>query len=344
MENLARCLWSVGLLAALWAGASAEANKKIEPAEVGYVELAAVGDIRLDGSVGRLAAKEGPRAPTKDVREWLEADLLFGNLECALTSRGEKADKLFTFRASTANVSILKAAGFTIVSLANNHVMDYGSKGLEDTLAALDAAGILHVGAGRDEGEARRPVFIERNGLKIGFLAMTTTIPTEMYAGADKPGVLYADFKRFPAWIKDAKKRCDLLLVSYHGGTQLEPLPNEVQRAFMKKAFAAGADVVLGHHPHVIQPVEIPDGRLAIYSLANFLMVSPTPGTEWTAVARLRLARGGVSAHFLPVFITRRGAVEPADEKGAEIVRAALNRAGALDRSPEIVRFGRSRR
>lgn len=340
MENLAKKLLAAGLLAALSAAAAADAREESEPA----VELVAVGDIRLDASVGRLAAKEGPGAPTAAVRDWLAADILFGNLECALTSRGKKADKLFTFRASTANVAVLKAAGFTIVSLANNHAMDYGPEGLEDTMAALKGAGILHIGAGRDEGEARRPVFITRRGLTIGLLAMTTTIPTEMYAGPAKPGVLYADFKRFPDWIRDAKTRCDLLVVSFHGGTQLGPLPNEVQRAFMNKAFAAGADVVLGHHPHVLQPVEIPEGRLAIYSLANFLMVSPTPGTEWTAIARLRLSRVGVTAEFYPVFITRRGAVEPAGEKGAEIVRAALNRAGALDRSPGIVRFRRSRR
>ncbi|MFH1723348.1 MAG: CapA family protein [Elusimicrobiota bacterium] len=314
-----------------------EARVSTEP----FVTLSAVGDIRLDGPVARIAAAHGPGAPVKDVLAWLDSDIVFGNLECAVTERGEAAAKEYTFRAPPDNLRILSAAGFTLLSVANNHVMDFGPQGMRDTLAALSRGGLLYAGAGPTARAARRPVFIEKNGLRIGLLALTSTLPEGNWAGPDSPGVAYSDFARVPEWVRAAKRDCDILIVSFHGGTQLAPEPNEVQRAFVRLAADAGADVILGHHPHVVQPVEVRGGALILYSLGNFLFVSPTPGTERSFIARLRLSREGVRAEFVPVDVNY-GRIREGGPEVRAAVREALDRTGALTRDPEKLRLSPS--
>ena len=302
------------------------------------VTLVAVGDIRLDGPVGRYAKRHGNDAPVRAVSDALSGDILFGNLECSLTSRGKARDKTFTFRAPPESTAILKAAGFDIVSLANNHVMDFGEQGLQDTKKALDDAGILHVGAGDNAAAAARPVFIEKNGLKIGFLGITSTIPRENWAGKSTPGVAYSDVRTIPNLVKNTKKLCDILVVSYHGGTQLMNTPNPVQKEIISLVLGAGADVVLGHHPHVLQPITRKGTQIAFYSLGNFLFVSPTPGTQWTAIARLRLSRSRITAEMVPIEIGP-GVLKPAGPKGREVIRQALDGEGELSRRPESVKL-----
>jgi poly-gamma-glutamate capsule biosynthesis protein CapA/YwtB (metallophosphatase superfamily) len=299
------------------------------------VTLVAVGDMRLDGPVHRVSHAKGWSAFAAPVKHLLHADILFGNLECALTERGIKADKKFNFRAPPGNVAILKELGFDVVSLANNHVMDYGADGLRDTLTALSSASILAVGAGENRREAAAPVFIGRNGLTIGFLALTSTLPESMWAGEETPGVAYSDFKRFPQWVADAKKKCDVLIVSFHGGTELDLDANKVQKAVFAKLFASGADVVIGHHPHVLQPLVTAKDAWGIYSIGNFLMVSPTPGTEWSVISRLHLSKKGVRAEFTPVVISG-DAVRPGAREAREQMNLSLDRHGVLSAHPDL--------
>ncbi len=302
------------------------------------VTIAVVGDIRLDGPVWRIAAAEGPAAPVALMKERLKADILLGNLEEPLTRRGAAVEKKFTFRAPPARASILKACGFTALGIANNHVMDYGPEGLEDTLAALDAQGLARLGAGRDSGEARRPVVLERNGLKVGLLAMTSTFPDSAWARKDRPGVAFADLRRVEGWVREAKKDCDVLLVSFHGGTELAAEPNEIQRAFARAAAAGGADAVVGHHPHVVQAAELIGRTLVLYSVGNFMFESPTAGTEKSLIARLTLSRAGARAELVP-FDSDGGRPKPASAAQRAEVRAALDLLGALSAAPERLRF-----
>ncbi|OGR60599.1 MAG: hypothetical protein A2X36_04640 [Elusimicrobia bacterium GWA2_69_24] len=288
--------------------------------------------------MGRIAAREGPEAPTAGIRHWLEGDVVLGNLETAVTTRGLAALKLWTFRTRPAGLGILKRAGFTVLNLANNHVMDYGVQGLQDTLKAAREQGFLVVGAGADREAARRPLFIEKHGLKVGILSLTSTIPEAMWAGRARPGVAFADFDRAAEWIRDAKARCDVLLVSFHGGTERETEPNAIQTAFARLAAAAGADVVLGHHPHMLQPVEFIGDCLVFYSIGNFLFVSPTPGTERTVIVRLLLRRGGVSAELVPLNIDG-GRPRPARGGELEAIREVLDRRGALTVRPERIKL-----
>ncbi len=319
-------------LAALLAGAAFAA----EPTPPAEVIVAVVGDIRVGGPIGRLAERFGLKDPVSRVRRRLKADFLLGNLECAVTERGKAADKTWTFRAPEKELDILRDAGFDWLGLANNHTMDYGVQGLEDTLAALKKRGFASLGAGRNAEAARRPLFVEKNGLRIGVLAFTTTIPEAHWAGPKKAGVSYANFARLPEWIRDAKKQCDVLLVFFHGGTELSETPNPVQRDFARIVVDAGADAVIGHHPHVVQPAEIRGNAVILYSLGNFLFVSPTPGTERAVIARLHVSRRGVRAELVPINING-GRLRPASDAAREKIRAVLDAQGALGAHPDRV-------
>jgi poly-gamma-glutamate capsule biosynthesis protein CapA/YwtB (metallophosphatase superfamily) len=299
------------------------------------VTLSAVGDIRLDGPVGQIiSSKENP---TSNVEGLLAADIVFGNLECPLTKRGVKTPKTWNFRAPAKNLQALKTAGFTMLNIANNHTWDYGLDGFHDTLAALEKQEFRYVGGGRDRAEAESLAVMQAGGLKVGFLGFTSTNPKEGWAKPGKPGVAYSDFGRLDAVVRAARKKCDVLIVSFHGGTELDPLPNEIQKAFGHVVVDAGADLVLGHHPHVLQPVEIYKGKPIVYSLGNFLFVSPNPATRPTAVARATLGREGVRRlEFAPVD-GNWGRPKPADAEGRAAVLAALNGLGAFDEHPELL-------
>ena len=297
--------------------------------------LVAVGDIRLDGPVGEIIKRHGPEAPTSAVRELLRGDIVLGNLECPMTSRGTRSEgKKWTFRAPPRNLAALKAAGFNLLTVANNHVMDYGPEGFQDTLAALDREGLPYVGGGKDRADAMKLKVIVVRGLRVGVIGLTSTFPESAWAGPRKPGVAASDYGRVGEVIKEARGRCDVLAVVFHGGTELAEEPNEVQKAIARLAVDSGADVFIGHHPHVIQPLEVYKGKPILYSIGNFLFVSPTPTTRLTTLARLTLSAGGVDGVEFMALETNWGRPIPADAARSEELRRALDRYGALSAEP----------
>lgn len=321
----------LGLLLAAFAAASS----------TGTVTLAAVGDIRLDGPIARIAQQGGAGAPTADVRGLLEADIVHGNLETPVTTRGTKTAKTWNFRAHPKLLSIVSAAGFSVLTIANNHVWDYGLEGFLDTVAAVKKGGWVMIGGGKDRAEAELVRVIERNGLKVGFVGLTSTHPKEGWAKPGKPGVAYADFTRVAGVVARAKAACDVLVVSFHGGTELAAGPNDIQKAVAHAAVDAGADLFLGHHPHVLQPVELYRGRPIVYSLGNFLFVSPTESTRPTVVARAVLTKDGVrKLSFHPVD-GNWGRLKPAPNGGdvEARARAALDGLGAFGARPDLLAF-----
>ncbi|MDX6770485.1 MAG: CapA family protein [Elusimicrobiota bacterium] len=310
-------------------------------ASTGTVTLAAAGDIRLDGPIAAVAKSGGPEAPSAEVRHLLEADIVHGNLETPVTTRGKKTDKTWNFRAHPRLLPILRAAGFTVLTIANNHVWDYGLEGFLDTVAAVKKGGWVMIGGGKDRAEAEKVRVVVKNGVKVGFVGLTSTNPKEGWAKPGKPGVAYSDFTRVAGVVAAAKQACDVLVVSFHGGTELAEDPNDIQKAVAHAAVDAGADLFLGHHPHVLQPVEVYKGKPIVYSLGNFLFVSPTPSTRPTVVARATLAADGVRRlEFHPVD-GNWGRLKPAPN-GGEVeaaARAALDRLGAFSAHPELLSF-----
>ncbi|HAM36023.1 MAG TPA: capsular biosynthesis protein [Elusimicrobia bacterium] len=314
------------------------AEAEVAPSSAPVI-LTAVGDIRLDGPVGWIMAERGPRAPFSALGKELDADILFGNLECPLSKRGRKTEgKTWTFRALPRSLTALKAAGFNLVNIANNHVMDYGPDAFEDTLKALREHDLPFIGGGRNRDEAEDLRLITVRGLRVGFLGFTSTFPEKAWATARRPGVAYSDFARVGAVISQARARCDVLVVSFHGGTELAEEPNDIQKAFCRLAVASGADLVLGHHPHVIQPLELIQGKPVLHSLGNFLFVSPNPATRPTIMARIALSGQGVkSIDFVPLD-TNWGRPAPASAENRQLLMTALDRYGVLTAQPDRFR------
>ena len=339
MEVLAAALIAATLANASEPSVSSAAVAASTAAADVEVTLTAVGDVRLDGPVAAIAAKDGDAAPSRAVKELLAADIEFANLETPVTGRGAKTPKTWNFRAKPAYLNIVKEAGFTVLNIANNHVWDYGRDGFLDTLKALEKGGWTYVGGGRDRAAAEEVRLFEFEGLTVGLLGLTSTHPEAGWAGKNKPGVAYSDYARLPDIVGRAKKRCDVLVVSFHGGTELADAPNDIQKAVAHAAVDAGADLFLGHHPHVLQPVELYKGKPVFYSLGNFLFVSPTPTTRPTVIARFRLAKDGVRRIDLTPLDTNYGRPKPASAEFAAAARAALNRLGALDARPDLIRF-----
>lgn len=210
------------------------------------------------------------------------ADIFMANEEFPFSDRGAPVGgKEYNFRIPTGRVSVLKEIGPDIVALANNHTLDYGPDALLDTCHTLDQAGILHVGAGRDLSAAKSPCIIEKKGKRIGFLAASRVIPsTDWNAGAGRPGLLVTyDPAILLKEIRTVRAQCDYLVVYVHWGIERQTEPEDYQRTLAKQYIDAGADLVVGSHPHVLQGIEYYKGKPIIYSLGNFVFGSSIPKT-----------------------------------------------------------------
>jgi poly-gamma-glutamate synthesis protein (capsule biosynthesis protein) len=244
-------------------------------AETEPIILTAVGDINfhsIDGLI--LKDQEYPWKGTIDILK--RASILVGNLEAPLSKRGSVyTEKTWLLRADPRTVDSLVKAGFHILTLANNHMMDYGPVAMQDTLVALDNAGIARTGAGNNLAEARKPAIVSASdGTKFAFLSYSLTYPEIFWANATRPGTPYGNPTFFVADIKEAKALADHVIVSFHWGKELQNYPSAYQKNYGRLAIDSGASVVLGHHPHVLQGIEVYKGGLIAYSLGNYVFGS----------------------------------------------------------------------
>ena len=232
--------------------------------------IAAVGDLMFARDIVTLMQTEGVAYPFARVLPLLDgADLLVGNFEGTFTDRGEPLDKTYTFRAPPDLAEGLAAAGFDLVNLANNHSADFGEISLLDTLDTLDAVGVAHFGAGLDDTDAYAATTIEVRGQRIAFLGFSD-IPGAQLAAPGTPGVATPS-DRVEESVAAARAAADYVVVSFHWGIEYTSEVTERQRALAHLAIDAGAAVVLGHHPHVLQPTERYRDGLILYSLGNFV-------------------------------------------------------------------------
>jgi poly-gamma-glutamate synthesis protein (capsule biosynthesis protein) len=206
-----------------------------------------------------------------NIVEIKNADILFGNLEGPVSDVGNKVGSIYSFRMNPNVLDAIKNVGFDIVSFANNHVGDWNVKAFSDTLNRLDNIGILKIGAGINKEDAEKPVIINKNGVKFGFIGFSDVGPAWMEAKIDSPGILLASDPRLPLIIQNAKRECDVLIVSIHWGDEYKTVHNTRQESLAKIAIDSGADMVIGHHPHVIEDVEIYKEKPIVYSLGNFI-------------------------------------------------------------------------
>lgn len=262
----------------------------------GAVTLAVVGDVLLDRGVLAQMKRRGVRHPFLGVREILKShDMVFFNLECPLSRRGMARRTDVAFRGDPKYGKILSWAGFTVASLANNHTLDYGRDALLDTISAVEAAGMVPVGAGETLEAAERLKVVTVHGLKVGFLAYTDVPNAGTTILPHKPSVAGADVKRLPVRIQQVISKVDVLVVSFHWGVEYMKRPSRRQETLAKIAIDSGAHVVLGHHPHVLQPVVHYRGRPIIYSAGGFVWDSHIRGSDRSAIYSLRLRPGKVT-------------------------------------------------
>lgn len=272
------------------------------------VRLLFTGDLLLAGRAQAIIARGGPSAPTVGVVGLLRgADIAVGNLECPLSARGEAVDKAYTYRGRPEAAAVLRVSGFDVVSLANNHTGDFGGGALVDTIDACGDHGVLTVGAGRTLAEARRPVFHSagRPRRTVAFLGYSNMYPKEFWATRSRPGTNPAYVAHLKADVAAAAKQADLVVVLFHFGDELSDTPTRAQRLLAHTAVDAGADLVVGHHPHVVQGLERYGDGLIAYSLGNFVFPSHRRETRQTALLEYTLPPDGPpEARLIPCTIT----------------------------------------
>lgn len=292
------------------------------------LRLSVVGDIMLGRLVDRWTDERDPLRPWGElVDELRSADATVGNLECCISERGQPWDPLgkpFHFRARPWAADALAGAGFDIVSLANNHALDYGADALEDTLALLDASGVAHAGAGEDLGAAASPAWIEAAGRRVALLAAADH-PSDFAARAGHPGtrvirprIDHATGATLLDDVRAARRAgADAIVASLHWGPNMNRFPLEGFPAFARALVDAGADLVHGHSAHVFQAIEMYDGRPILYDTGDFVddyAVDPVERNDLQFLFRVAFGvdAGPVSVELLPLRI-EHGRVRRAD-------------------------------
>lgn len=279
----------------------------ISPEETEEITLIFGGDVMLARTVEQkiLAANDFTLPFQKIAGEFSSADLAFVNLESPFLDGGNSTPNGSTvFRALPETIEGLKSAGIDIVSLANNHFGDQGQRGMRYTLQHLADNKIEYCGAGENYSEARAPKIFEIKGRKIGFLGYA--YPETMYVATDNsPGLANMETGPMKKDVERLKDSADFIIVSMHAGAEYTHTPGRFQIAFARVAVEAGADLVIGHHPHVVQSVEKYGGGFIIYSLGNLVFDQMwSEPTQQGAVARAILAGNKLKLiEFKPVRI-----------------------------------------
>jgi poly-gamma-glutamate synthesis protein (capsule biosynthesis protein) len=245
-----------------------------------------------------------------------QGDIVTGNMEGVIGYSGTPLEKSFTFRSHPGVIAGLQAAGFNVMTLANNHARDFGGEGLSETIALLETAGIHAVGAGP---AAYDPVFMEARGLKIAILARNQAI-------APQEGVAWAAEDELRAAVAAARAQADLVVVHLHAGVEYSLQADAAQRGLAQAAADGGAALVIGHHSHSLQEVEWIGDTLVAYSLGDFVFdIDDHDVAREAAVLRVVLSRDGVvSAEWIPAHIVDDVQPQPLQGKDGRPVVSPL--------------------
>ena len=328
-----RQAWTVEAMAHASQSAEQLAGRLQHLANPGDVKLIAVGDVMLDRALGATVAAGDTGFPFAFVSELLhDGDFTVGNVESALGDRGEPAAKSYAFRAPPLAARSLAEAGFDLVSLANNHALDFGPQALMQGIGLLRAEGIAVVGAGANQTEAYRAHIVDINGIRFGFLGYVN-VPVEgnapffdtalWTAGAQAPGLAWAEPDVVAANVRQLRGEVDQVVVILHSGYEYVPSPSPEQAASARAAIDAGATLVIGHHAHILQGVEFRGDGAIVYGLGNFAF--NITGTPETAILNAWFDENGLrQLHFLPAIIQSSGQPLPAGAAEATGIRRQI--------------------
>jgi poly-gamma-glutamate synthesis protein (capsule biosynthesis protein) len=272
------------------------------------VTLGAVGDIAPAGQIEEEIAEHGAGWPLAKMRQHLDqCDILFGNMEAIMLPPDVPKERfgngLFVRDAGVEFATAMRDAGFDILNMAANHVLDGGSVGMDYTKNAIERAGIIAAGVGYSQAEARRMPVIEKNGISFGFLCYAED--NNYSLGHTNPGPAYFKKETVLEDIRSNRDQVDILVVSNHADLEFMPTPSWPRREVSREIARAGADIFLQHHPHVPQGVEMVDGCLIAYSLGNFIFCAKTsayqaengPHTAHSFLLKIQVGKSGVISH-----------------------------------------------
>ncbi len=271
--------------------------------------LVAVGDIMLSRMVARrIKENQDQKYPFLEVSDLIgQADIAFGNLECPITPGRNINLFEMVFRADPESVNGLKYAGFDILSLANNHIFNFGQEGLTDTFSYLEKANIDYIGAGKNKQEAHNFKMLEVNGIKFAFLAYADSIFSYTFSQTEEsqPSIALMDVVQMKKDIFSIKNQADFIIVSMHSGIEYVSQPNAKQIEFAHAAVDTGADLVIGHHPHVVQKMEQYKGGYIFYSLGNFIFDQMwSRETRESVIAKIVFGENNIQEiDFIPILI-----------------------------------------
>ena len=287
----------------LWLGSSFSAYAAKE------VSLVFAGDTVLDDTAGKIIEQGGD--PFSDFADYFAgADIRITNLECVVSTRGQANDKMYTFQAHPRVIPVLQKH-FDAVTLANNHSGDFGPDAFAQMLSLLKEARLAQVGGGMNLKQAHTPLVFTRNGWRIAVLSYNEFHPRSFEAGFDIPGVAWSEDQQVVEDIQTARRihHADLVIPVMHWGWENERTANPRQRQLAKLMIDAGADAVIGGHPHVTQDVSVYKGRPIIYSVGNFVMKETDNAFQRQAwVLKMYLDKRGVTRfETLPVKINMEG-------------------------------------
>lgn len=283
--------------------------------------MIAVGDVMTDRNVGKAIRANGAHSILAKVHELTSsADVSFANLECPLSNEGPHDPSNCCFRAAPETVEVLRHGGFDIVSLANNHTLNAGRVGVVQTLKTLDSNHIAYCGARYDREKGGEPTFLSvgEPPVKLGFLAAT-----DLSFEHGSYNKVAADRSNLVAQIQSARPHCDVLFVSLHWGDEYQSMPNQRQRNTAHILLDAGADVILGHHPHTLQGAEVYRGKLILYSMGNFVFDQREGERMESAIFHLKWIEGwGWQVFAKPIWIprSRMGPIYPSAPRRDKIL------------------------
>ena len=273
--------------------------------------LLAAGDVQMDRTEpAGIDPFEGIEPPLAS------GDVAVVNVEMAISDRGAPVGKEFTFRAPSSAAQRIGDAGIDVASLANNHAMDYGAVALADTIASLEAAGVVALGAGANDVEAfRHRVLAVEETVTVAFVGVSRIVPWSFPAGPGKPGIASdTEPERVFESVRTAAGEADVVIAVVHWGVEVATCPSAEQRSFARALLDAGADAVIGHHPHVLQAIEFDDGKLVAYSLGNFVWHPRQGITGETGVLQIDFAGDRIAGwDFHPHLLDANGAPRPAE-------------------------------
>lgn len=328
-QSITSSVVAVGVVLAIAAAYSWHTNHAPQklPGTTPEVSLLAVGDIMLSREVGESIRERGVDDPFSRIAGYVQStDIAFGNMENPIVAGPESTEGQMVFHAQPGVENGIANAGFDVVSVANNHTATFGAGALQQTIDSLAAAGVAPVGAGYDR-DAHAPTVVTRNGVRVAFLAYVdaSLVDDNQIATPTRAGVAVMDSTTIQQDVENALQQASVVVVSMHAGAEYASEPTEAQVLFTHAAIDAGASVVIGSHPHVVQPVEEYKGKYILYSLGNFVFDQQfSESTDTSVMARIRIAGNTVrEVTFTPIAIgdTFQPHVVPIDDSADTIQR-----------------------